>query len=137
MITTTTDNFSDAETFAIIGAAMEVHRELGCGFHERVYRYPFSIELTARGIPHVPEVKFPIVYKGKQLPIAYRVDFVCFDAIIVELKALPAIGPLEHSQMINYLKASKRERGLVLNFGARSLQHKRVVCGLRDDPLRR
>jgi GxxExxY protein len=128
-------SFSDAQTFDIIGAAMDVHRELGCGFHERVYRYPFGIELTARGVAFRTEVKFPIVYKGNTLPVSYRVDFVCFDAVVVELKALPSIGALEHSQMINYLKASKSQRGLIINFGARSLQFKRVVCDLVDDPV--
>ena len=65
------------------------------------------------------------------MPVVYRVDFVCFDAILVELKALPAIGPLGHSQVINYLKASKLERALILNFGARSFQFKRSSTAMR------
>jgi GxxExxY protein len=127
----------DNETYDIIGAAMEVHRELGCGFHERVYRHPFAIELARRKVPHRAEVTFPINYKGQQLPVVYRVDFVCFGTILVELKALPSIGPLEHAQMMNYLKASKLQRALILNFGARSLQHRRIVFGLIADPVRR
>jgi GxxExxY protein len=66
----------------------------------------------------------------------YRVDFVCFGGILVELKALPVIGSLEHSQVINYLKAANASRALILNFGARSFQSKRVVSGLTNDPLR-
>ena len=127
--------FSDAQTFEIIGAGMDVHRELGCGFHERAYRHPFKIELSARDVPHRDEMKFPVIYKGRPTPIYYRVDFACFGTVLVELKALASIGPLEHSQMINYLKASKFERGLILNFGARSFQFKRVICGLANDPL--
>jgi GxxExxY protein len=109
---------------------MEVHRELGCGFHERVYRHPFALELTARHVPFRAEVKFRIFYKGQPMPLYYRVDFVCFGEVVVELKALAAIGPLEHSQVINQLKASKLRRGLLLNFGARSLQFRRIVYGV-------
>ena len=127
----------DDQTYAIIGAGMEVHRELGCGFHERVYRHPLKVEFTGRRVPYRSEVRFPIIYKGQVLPSVYRVDFVCFDSILVELKALPAIGPNEHSQVINYLKASKLQRALILNFGARSFQFKRVVCGLVDAPLQK
>src|SRR5262245_29390370 len=85
----------DAQTYEIIGAGMDVHRELGCGFHERVYRHPFAIELAARRVPFRTEVRFPIVYKGQVMPVHYRVDFVCFDDVLVELKALGCIGPLE------------------------------------------
>lgn len=127
--------FADAETYDIIGAAMDVHRELGCGFHERVYRYPFGIELAARNVPHRSEVRCPILYKGQQLPVVYRVDYICFDRILVELKALQSIGPLEIAQVMNYLKAARLERALILNFGARSLQFRRIVLGLQNDPL--
>ena len=119
-------------TFQIIGAAMDVHRELGCGFLEQVYHEPFSIELTARSEPFSREVRLPISYKGQLMAVGYRVDFVCYGAIVVELKALPAIGAIEISQAINYLRAAKLSRGLVLNFGARSLQYRRVVWGFDD-----
>jgi GxxExxY protein len=119
----------DGQTYEIIGAAMEVHRELGCGFHERVYRQPLAIELTARRVPFCTEVKFPIIYKGQTMPLYYRADFVCFDQVVVELKALASLGPLEHSQVINQLKAAKLRRALLLNFGARSLQFRRIVYG--------
>jgi GxxExxY protein len=123
----------DPQTYDIIGAGMEVHRELGCGFHERVYRHPFGLELAARRVPFRAEVKFPVVYKTHIMPVHYRVDFVCFDSILVELKALSCIGSLEHSQVINYLKASKLRRALIVNFGARSLQFRRVVYGAADE----
>ena len=122
----------DEQTYEIIGAAMEVHRELGCGFHERVYRHPLKIEFAARGVSFRSEVRFPVIYKGQPMPTVYRVDFVCFGAILVELKALASIGPLEFSQVINYLKAAKLRRALLLNFGARSLQFKRVVFDEAD-----
>ena len=121
------DASSDPQTYQIIGAAMEVHTVLGCGFLEQVYHEPFCIELAARRIPFTREVRFPIVYKGQQMPVAYRCDFVCYGSVIVELKALGSIGPLEESQAINYLRAANLSRALVINFGARSLQHKRVV----------
>lgn len=117
----------DQQTYDIIGAAMAVHRELGCGFLEQVYRAAFAIELKERGIPHVKELRLPIRYREHLLPVMYRVDFVCYDEILVEVKALPVIGPIEQAQAINYLKAARRVRGLSINFGATSLQHRRVV----------
>ena len=121
----------DPHTFAIIGAAMEVHTELGCGFLEGVYRNAMMVELEARRIPFRTEVPFPLKYKERQLPLNYRVDLVCFESVVVEVKALRAIGPIEHAQAINYLKASGLARGLIVNFGDRSLEYRRVVLSLR------
>jgi GxxExxY protein len=126
-MTNTQPALNDSDTFAIIGAAMAVHRELGCGFLETVYRAAFSIELKDRGIPHTREVRLPIRYRDSLLPVTFRVDFVCYDDVLVELKALPTISSLEHAQAINYLKAAKRRRGLLINFGSKSLQYKRLV----------
>lgn len=126
----------DPQTYAIIGAAMEVHRELGCGYLEPVYVEALEIELRIRRIPYMREVSLPITYKGQVLKKFYRVDFICHDDVLVELKALHALGPIEEAQLINYLCASKRQRGLLLNFGTRSLQYKRRVWqyaeGTRD-----
>lgn len=123
------DVFPDPETFQIIGAGMAVHSELGCGFLEAVYRSALSIEFERRGLPFTLEESLGISYRGRLLPVSYRVDFICFDDVIVEVKALKAIGGSEEAQLLNYLKASGKRRGLVLNFGATSFQHKRMVLG--------
>jgi len=74
-------------------------------------------------------VYLPVHYRDERLPLRYRVDFVCYESRLIEVKALANIGPLEHAQMINYLRASGMRRGLILNFGARSLQYRRVIWG--------
>lgn len=117
----------DPRTHAIIGAAMEVHNELGSGFLEAVYAEAFSRELAARGIAFAQEVPLDIFYKGVSLNLAYRADFICFDQIVVELKALRTLSGAEESQVINYLRASNREIGLLLNFGSPRLQFKRLI----------
>jgi len=121
----------DPETFAIIGAAMNVHRELGHGFLEAVYQDALAREFACRSIPFERENPLPIYYRGERLDVGYRADFVCFGRIIVELKALAAISGTEEAQVINYLKASGLQRGLLLNFGSSSLQQKRLVFNLR------
>lgn len=128
---TTDQDPRDPHTFAIIGAAMAVHNELGPGFLESVYRASLAVELEARRIPFRTEVLFPLSYKGQRLSLNYRADLVCFESVLVEVKALRAVGPIEHAQAINYLKASGLARGLILNFGARSLEYRRVVLSLR------
>ncbi|EGF92092.1 hypothetical protein ABI_05250 [Asticcacaulis biprosthecium C19] len=115
----------DPETYAIIGAAMEVHRTLGCGFLESVYHEALAIELTGRGLPFRREAPLPIMYKGTLLPCSFRVDFVCFDSVLLELKALTSLSGNEDAQVINYLKASGHNRALLINFGAQSLLHRR------------
>ena len=131
------DEFGDPQTYEIIGAAMAVHRELGCGFLEAVSREALTLELEERGIPFLREKRLQVRYRNWILPVFYTVDFICYDDVLVELKALHAIGPAEEAQLINYLRVARRTRGLLLNFGAPSLQHKRMVVGLTDDPLRR
>ena len=117
----------DPRTYAIIGAAMEVHRQLGCGFLELVYQEAFAIELQSRAIPYSRELKFPVIYKGRQLACQYRPDFICFGAVIVELKALGQLSRVEESQLINYLKITGHHTGLLLNFGRKSLEQRRFV----------
>jgi GxxExxY protein len=121
--------FPDNDTFKIIGAAMAVHTELGCGFLESVYRTAMHIEFKRLGVPYRHEVSLPISYKGHVLDLRYRVDFICFDDVIVEIKANDTITTRDEAQLLNYLKAAKIRRGLILNFGAQSLQHRRRVLG--------
>lgn len=111
----------DNETFAIIGAAMEVHRTLGHGFLEAVYQEALAEEFTTRAIPFQREVGLPVVYKGKTLSTVYRADFICYESVIVELKALAKLSGQERAQVINYLKATNINRALLLNFGSQAL----------------
>ena len=116
----------DEQTYSIIGAAMKVHRELGIGFLELVYQEAIETEFLFQHIPYERERMLPVHYRDK--PIAqFRVDFLCYGEIIVELKALKSVSKNEESQVINYLKASCLHRALLINFGARKLQFKRFV----------
>ncbi|MBW2072855.1 MAG: GxxExxY protein [Deltaproteobacteria bacterium] len=117
----------DQRTYRIIGAAMEVHRELGQGFLEAVYQEAFEKELTLQHIPFKVHPDVAITYKGQLLEKTYQPDFVCFDEIIVEIKALADLSSTEQAQLINYLKASGLKIGLLINFGAASLQYRRFV----------
>ncbi|HRH37398.1 MAG TPA: GxxExxY protein [Flavobacteriales bacterium] len=119
----------DPETYAIIGAAMEVHAELGPGFLENVYHAALARELELRDIPSAHQVELPVVYKGVKLPCSYRADLICFDSVVVELKALDKLSGAEEAQLLNYLKATGIRRGLLLNFGSPRLQVKRMVLG--------
>jgi GxxExxY protein len=122
----------DEKTHAIIGAAMAVHGELGHGFLEAVYQEALVVEFAARGVAFQREASLPIHYRGKQLSCAYRADFLCYDDVVVELKAISKLTASDSAQVINYLKAAQRSKALLLNFGAPSLEYKRLVLNLRE-----
>lgn len=117
----------DPKSCAVIGSAMEVHRRLGNGFLEPVYQEALELEFLHRGVPYLRESELPILYRGQRLKTHYRPDFVCYDSLIVELKALPKMSDSEEAHVINYLKASGFPVGLLLNFGTRSLYYRRFV----------
>jgi GxxExxY protein len=111
---------------------MTVHSVLGCGFLEAVYQEALEREFQFLDIPYEREKELPVLYRGKQLKTFYKADFVCFGSVIVELKALDRLSGSEESQVINYLKSSGLQKALLLNFGTKSLQHKRMVLNLRE-----
>lgn len=114
------------ESYKIIGAAMEVHRLLGCGFVEPVYQEALEKEFTLRGIPFEREKELNINYKGSALSKTFRVDFICYDKIILELKAVKEFTDEHYAQIYNYLRASGMDLGLLINFGTASIEFQRV-----------
>lgn len=114
------------ESYDIIGAALEVHSQLGCGFTEPVYQEALAEELRLRHIPFEREKVFTVTYKGKELSKDFRVDFVCFNKIIVELKAVSDFAEEHVAQVYNYLKVTGMKLGLLINFGKTSLEYKRL-----------
>jgi len=117
----------DPQTYAILGAAMEVHRQLGRGFLEAVYQEALTVEFKQREIPFEREAQFVVSYKGVPLQTCYRADFVCFEEVLVEIKALSRLTGVEDAQVIHYLKATGLHRALLINFGAPRLDYKRLV----------
>ena len=116
------------ESYQIVGAAMEVYYKLGTGFLEPVYQQALAIELGQRSIPFEPQRRFRIEYKGVMLDKEYLADFVCFDGLIVEIKAVNQLSPADWSQVLNYLKVSKMRVGLLFNFGSvGKLEWKKLV----------
>ena len=115
------------EAYKIIGAAMEVHRQLGSGFLEAVYQEALTIEFEKRNIPFQKEPKLEIHYQGILLSKYYEADFICFEKIIVETKALNELVGINESQVINYLKATGYKLGILINFGTESLEYKRLI----------
>jgi GxxExxY protein len=116
------------EVYAVVGAAIEVHRELGAGFLEAVYQEAMEIELADQAIPFSSQRPLGIRYKGRVLIKQYVPDLLCYDQMIVELKALTKLSGTEESQLLNYLKASELRVGLLVNFGSPGkLEWKRFV----------
>jgi GxxExxY protein len=117
----------DPRTHQIIGAAMEVHRVLGAGFLEVFYRDALGIEFALRQIPFEAEVPCNLSYKNNPLRGHYRMDFVCFGAVVVEVKVRSYTGPADQAQVLNYLAATGHQIALLLNFGNQRLEYKRFV----------
>jgi GxxExxY protein len=120
----------DKKTYAIIGSAMEVHKEPGSGFLEAVYQEALEREFIYQERPHKSQPQLRIEYKGKPLKKKYEPDFICYDDVIVEIKAMDKLSSTEYAQIISYLKASRFKVGLLINFGSKSLEQKRFVYNL-------
>lgn len=118
----------EKETYDIIGAAMEVHKHLSSGFTEPLYQDAFAYELELRNIPFSREKELKVKYKEKILDHFFRADFICYDKIIVELKAVSTLNDAHKVQLLGYLKATGHQLGLLLNFGSPSLEYTRVIC---------
>ena len=117
------------ETYQIIGAAMKVHSLLGPGFTEKVYQDALALEFMERGIPFKREVELHASYKGVTLDSTYKPDFICYDKIIVELKAVKEIDDVHRSQAINYAKVAGFKLSLLFNFEQTSLEKERFPIG--------
>ena len=115
------------ETYRLVGLAMQVHRELGCGFLEPVYQEAFEILLKKNGVPYEREKLLPIYFMGERLKKEYYADFVCYGKIIVEFKAVSELSAVHDAQVMNYLKATRFKLGLLFNFGQTSLVHRRFA----------
>lgn len=114
------------KTYQIIGAAMEVHNQLGCGFLEAVYGDALAVEFSNRNIPFEREKVYVINYKGTTLNHTYVADFVCYNNLIVELKAVDKLTDVHRSQVINYFHIANSPLALLINFGESSLKFERL-----------
>jgi len=112
------ENEKDPRTAAIIGAAIEVHRQLGPGLLESAYEQCLCHELHLRGLPFTCQVDLPVSYKGLQLGCGYKIDVIVNDEVIVELKAIERILPVHEAQLLTYLKLSGKKVGLLINFNS-------------------
>ncbi len=117
----------EKESFRIIGACMEVHKKLGIGFLESVYQEALAIEFTLSDIPYEREKKLNIFYKGYDIGKKYFADFICYQSIILELKAMSSICKQHEAQVLNYLRATGYKLGIIINFGEISLTFRRMV----------
>ncbi len=117
----------DSLSFAVIGAAMAVHSELGAGFLESVYGDALEYELDDRNVSFQREARIEVRYKQHTLPSCFRADFLCNHELLLELKAQASLTPAADAQILHYLKATGIHKGLLINFGTPRLQYKRFV----------
>lgn len=115
------------ECYDIIGCCMEVHSVLGPGLLEAVYQEALSIELANQEIPFIKEKELEVTYKDQVLDKKYIADFICFDEIIIELKAVKELNEVHFAQLLNYLKITDKRLGLLVNFGSDRLEYKRII----------
>lgn len=115
------------QTHAVIGACLKVHQEFGPGFLETAYHEALAIEFRKQGIPFRHEAPLPLFYCGERLVTVYRTDFIAFQDLLLELKAVSSLGRVEEAQVLHYLKATGCSTGLLINFGAISLQIRRLT----------
>jgi len=116
------------ESYAIIGACFEVYKRMGCGFLEGVYQECLEIELKYLNIPFTPQREFELNYRNQRLNHTFKPDFVCYDKIIVEIKAVSSLADEHRSQILNYLNASKMQLGFLINFGhSPKLEYERFI----------
>ena len=115
------------ESFKIIGACMKVHRSLGAGFLEAVYEEALEKEFLNQNIPFKRQLKLELYYENEKLNKYYRADFLCYDSIILEIKAVTYIPDTFYAQLKKYLKCSNMELGMLINFGTPSLTYKRII----------
>ncbi|WP_372645960.1 GxxExxY protein [Ancylomarina sp.] len=121
------DNTYKQECYDIVGLCMAVHSELGPGFLEGVYQEALEIEFIKSDIDHIRECQIEINYKGIILDKKYYADFLCYNEIIVELKVVKSLDDNHMAQLMNYMKATDKKVGLLVNFGSGSLGYKRVI----------
>lgn len=112
----------DPESYAIIGAGIEVHRALGPGLLESAYSRCLAIEFRSRGLQFLREVPIPIIYKGEQLEVSYRADFIVAGQVLVEVKSVRQVEPIHRAQLMTYLKLTRIRIGLLLNFNCAVLR---------------
>jgi GxxExxY protein len=130
---TKTGLLHEKEVYEIIGAAIEVHKELGPGFLESVYEKAMVLESNFRSISHETQVRLPVFYKGKKLNKEFVADYIGFRKIVVEFKCIPKLTNVEEAQIINYLKATGMEVGLLVNFGSKGkLEWKRYILSREE-----
>ncbi|UJF28822.1 GxxExxY protein [Kaistella sp. 97-N-M2] len=115
------------ESYQIIGICMNVHSTLGNGFLEAVYCEVLEKEFKKNNIPFEKEKKLEIFYNGERLTKTYRADFLCFDQIIIEIKSVSYLHDIFSYQLQNYLKATNKKLGILINFGEKSLKYKRII----------
>ena len=121
------------ESYRVMGACFEVYKHMGCGFLESVYQECLEIEFAERGIPFTPQPPLPLQYKGKRLLTHYQPDFICWNQIVVEIKAASCLVDENIAQVLNYLNATKMPLGLLINFGHHpKVEYKRIA--LTDQP---